>query len=120
MTEEVTAVPKDRLSDAIIKILRQFGLRQDGYIRVRDLIKAGIFREDDYHQRERLEALGFPPGMWLSANVKIWTPEVVGTFLLNLPTEKPVLSKEVRRLPRRPPKVQHTKPQHRHQAHRGR
>ena len=81
----------DKLSDEIIKILRQFGLPHDGMIRNSDLIKAKIFRSGDYHRQERLQAVGFPPGRWLGANTKIWTPEEVGTYLLNLPSEKPVL-----------------------------
>jgi hypothetical protein len=86
-----TAQPKDRLSDEIIKILKQFGLPCDGMIRNRDLVKAGIFKDDDYHQQKRLQALGFPTGRWLGANTKVYLPEEIGEYLLNLPTKKPKL-----------------------------
>jgi hypothetical protein len=86
----MTAEPKDRLSDEIIKKLREFGLPFEGLIRNADLVKAKIFRAKDFHQQERLKALGFPPGKWLGSNTKIYTPEEIGTYLLNLPTERPV------------------------------
>ena len=84
------AEPTDRLPDEIIRTLRQFGLPFEGLIRHRDLVKARIFRARDYHGLERLKALGFPSGKWLGSNTKIYTPLAVGTFLLNLPTERPV------------------------------
>jgi hypothetical protein len=85
-----TAEPKDRLPDEIIKTLRQFGLPFEGLIRNADLVKSKIFKHKDYHGQDRLKALGFPPGRWLGANTKIYTPLEIGTYLLNLPTEKPV------------------------------
>jgi hypothetical protein len=88
---------KDHLPDEIIKTLRQFGLPFEGLIRNADLVKAKIFRAKDFHQQERLKALGFPPGRWLGANTKVYTPEEVGTYLLNLPTEKPVMPPKVAR-----------------------
>jgi hypothetical protein len=92
----MTAEPKDRLSDEIIKTLRQFGLPFEGLIRNADLVKAKIFRAKDFHQQERLRALGFPPGRWLGANTKVYTPEEVGTYLLNIPTERPVLPQDAK------------------------
>jgi hypothetical protein len=85
-----TVESKDRLPDEIIKTLRQFGLPFEGMIRNCDLVRSKIFKAKDSRKKKRLEALGFPPGKWLGSNTKIWTPEEVGTFLLNLPTEKPV------------------------------
>jgi hypothetical protein len=87
--------PADRLSNEIIKILRQFGLPFEGMIRYADLKRSGIIH--DYHHFERLKAIGFPAGRWLSANVKIWTPEEIGTYLLALPVERPVLPEHAKR-----------------------
>jgi hypothetical protein len=92
-----TAEPKDRLSDEIIKTLRQFGIPFEGLIRNADLVKAKIFRAKDFHQQDRLKALGFPPGRWLGANTKVYTPEEIGTYLRNLPTERPVLPPKAER-----------------------
>jgi hypothetical protein len=89
----------DKLSDEIIKILRQFGLPFDGMIRYADLKRSGIIH--DYHHFERLKAIGFPAGRWLSANVKIWTPEEIGTYLLNLPVERPVMPEDAKRRDRK-------------------
>jgi hypothetical protein len=91
-----TAEPKDRLSDEIIKTLRQFGIPHEGLIRNSDLVRAKLFRHKDFHQQARLKALGFPPGRWLGANTKVYTPEEVGTYLLNLPTERPVLPQDAK------------------------
>jgi hypothetical protein len=49
----MTAEPKDRLSDEIIKTLRQFGLPFEGLIRNADLVKAKIFRAKDFRRRQR-------------------------------------------------------------------
>jgi hypothetical protein len=82
---------KDRLPDEIIRTLREFGLPFEGLIRNSDLVKAKIFRAKDFHQQARLKKLGFPAGKWLGSNTKIYTPFEVGTYLLNLPTERPVM-----------------------------
>jgi hypothetical protein len=101
----MTAEPKDRLSDEIIKKLREFGLPFEGLIRNADLVKAKIFRAKDFHQQERLKALGFPPGKWLGSNTKIYTPEEIGVYLLNLPTERPVQPPSARRAAAKSAKV---------------
>jgi hypothetical protein len=86
----MTTEPKDRLSDEMIRTLREFGLPFEGMIRNHDLVRAKIFRKGDYHQQERLRELGFPAGKWLGSNTKIYSPFEVATHLMNLPTERPV------------------------------
>jgi hypothetical protein len=98
--------PGARLSDAIIKILAQFGLPHIGMLKFDNLQRARIVH--DYGHLRRLKEIGFPPGRWLSANLRIWTPEEIGTYLLNLPTERPKLPPELKRP--RPPNAQRPKP----------
>ena len=97
--------PKDRLPDEIIRTLRQFGLPFEGMIRTSDLVKAKIFKAGDYHKQERLEAVGFPSGRWLGANTKIWMPEEIGRYLLNLPLKRPKLPDYAKASAKPQPKV---------------
>lgn len=94
-----------QLSNEIIKILAQFGLAPVGMIQFTDLQRSKIV--NDYGHLRRLKSIGFPSGRWLSANRVVWTPEEIGTYLLQLPTERPKLPPSVQR--KRPPAAQRAK-----------
>jgi hypothetical protein len=91
--------------DELRAILTPAKLPWDAFITFADLKRAGLVKS--YDGLNRLQAVGFPEGRWLSPNRRIWSPQAVACYLSALPTERPKLPATMKR--RRPPNAQRPK-----------
>jgi hypothetical protein len=92
--------------DELRAILTPAKLPWDAFITFSDLKRAGLVKS--YDGLNRLQAVGFPEGRWLSPNRRVWYPQDVARYLAALPTERPKLPPEMKR--RRPPNAERVKP----------
>jgi hypothetical protein len=69
------------------------------FLRFADLVAMGVVF--NYPHLRRLKALGFPPGRWLSANVRVWTRAEIDAYIASLPTERPTMPQNNKRRDRK-------------------